>query len=168
MNLLALMALLAASTSVELVDENFQIAHSKWNYVEVNLRQKPAVVTASFQVESGPPKVRIALLSHQDVESLTEGLPHGVLAVTEIGAKGNLSFRVRQPGDYAIVIDNRANESKSADVHLRVSLDFSEPQIPITTGISRRRQIAIVGASFLFFFSVVTFAARRIMAAIHR
>ena len=46
MNTFVLLALLAASTSVDLVDENYKIAPSKWNYVEVNLRQKPAQVNA--------------------------------------------------------------------------------------------------------------------------
>ena len=48
MNLLPYL-LLAASTRVELVDEVYQIPPAEWKYVEVNLRQKPALVTASFR-----------------------------------------------------------------------------------------------------------------------
>ena len=168
MNTFALLALLAASTSVDLVDENYKIAPSKWNYVEVNLRQRPALVNASFQVESGPRNVRLALMTRVNLENLREDLPHGVLALTEPGPKGEFSFRVREPGDYAVVIDNRNSKQLAADVHLRVSLDFSEKPISVTTGISRGRQLAVIFASFLFFFGVVTFAGRKIMAAIHR
>jgi len=75
---------------------------------------------------------------------------------------------VREPGDYAVVVDNRNSKQLPADVHLRVSLDFFEKPISVTTGISRGRQLAVIFASFLFFFGVVTFAGRKIMAAIHR
>ena len=43
---LALLVLLAAS-SVELVDEVYQIPPGEWKYIEVNLRQRPARVTAA-------------------------------------------------------------------------------------------------------------------------
>ena len=168
MNLLALLFLAAASTSVELVDEVYQISHSEWKYVEVNLRQKPARVNASYRVESGSDKVRLALMTRQNLELLREDLPHGLLAVTEPGRRGEFNFRVREPGDYVVVVDNRGSKELPATVHLRISLDFAPPQIPVVTGASRQRQFAIIGLSFLFFFAVVTFAARKLMAAIHR
>ncbi|MEO8592077.1 MAG: hypothetical protein ABI759_02040 [Candidatus Solibacter sp.] len=168
MRFFAFLALLAASTSVDLVDENYEIAHSEWKYVEVNLRQKPALVTANFRVDSGSNKVRMALLTRANLENLRDELPHGVLAVTQSGRQGGFSFRVRQPGDYVIVVDNRASEAQAANVHLHISLDFADQGIPIVTGISRPRQFAVIAASFLFFFGIVTFAARRLMAAIKR
>jgi hypothetical protein len=166
MKLFALLALLAASTSVDLVDENYQIAPAEWRYVEVNLRQKPALVTARFQVESGARKVRMALMTRANLENLREELPQGVLAITDAGAKGEFSFHVRKPGDYVVVVDNRASNEQSANVRLRIGLDFSQGAIPVVTGITRGRQLAVIFASFMFFFSVVTFAARKIMAAI--
>jgi hypothetical protein len=168
MKLIALMLLAASSTSVDLVDEVFQIEPSKWNFVEVNLRQKPATVNASFRVQAGSEKVRLALMTHDSVELLYEDLPHGVLAVTEPGARGAFRFRVRQPGDYVVVMDNRASKALPASVHLQVSLDFGAADIPVTTGLSRQRQLAVIGLSFLMFFGVVTYAARKLMGAIKR
>ena len=168
MNLFALLLLTAASTSVDLVDEVYEIAHSEWKYVEVNLRQKPAMVTASFRVESGARKVRLALMTRDSLELLREDLPHGVLAVTDAGGRGEFRFRVRQPGDYVVVGDNRASKELPASVHLRISLDFAKVDVPMTTGLSRSRQLAVIGLSFLFFFGVVTFAARKLMAATRR
>jgi len=168
MSLFALLLLAAASTSVDLVDEVYQISHSEWKYVEVNLRQKPALVTASFRVESGAEKVRLALMTRDSLELLREDLPHGVLAVTEAGGRGEFRFRVRQPGDYVVVVDNRVSKTLPASVHLRISLDFANAAVPVITGISRARQVAIIGLSFLFFFGVVTYAARKLMVAIKR
>src|SRR5674476_219139 len=108
MTALACVVLLAASTSVELVDEVYQIAPAEWKYVEVNLRQNPALVTASFDVvsgaESGSGKVRLALMTRADLENLRADLPHGLLAVTPIAKSGALAFRVRQPGDYVLCL----------------------------------------------------------------
>src|ERR1700724_3528626 len=96
--------LLAASTSVQLVDEVYQIPRAEWRYVELGLRQQPAFVSASFDVESGSRQVRLALMTSDDLDHLRHDLPHGVMAVTAAGHTGQLVYRVRRPGDYVIVV----------------------------------------------------------------
>jgi hypothetical protein len=168
MTLLACVVLLAASTSVELVDEVYRIPTNEWKYVEVNLRQNPALVTASFQVESGPETVRLALMTRAALESLRADLPHGLLAVTPVGKSGAIAFRVRQPGDYVLVIDNRASRAQAAAVRLRVALDFARPSGPEITRLAPRRQLTVIVLAFAFFFGVVTFSARKLLRAAKR
>jgi hypothetical protein len=164
MSLLACILLLAASTRVELVDEVYQIPPARWNYVPINLRQNPALVDAAFQVEAGTGQVRLALMTQADVERLREELPHGLLAVTEIGKSGAVSFRVRQPGDYALVVDNR-DKAKPAAVHLRIALDFARPSGSLVTRLEPQRQLTVIVLSFAFFFGVVTYSARKLLRA---
>ena len=172
MTALACLVLLAASTSVELVDEVYQIPAAEWKYVEVNLRQNPALVTASFQVESGAEsgadKVRLALMTRTDLAHLRDGLPHGLLAATPIGKSGALDFRVREPGDYVLVVDNRSSKAQSAAVHLRIALDFARPSGPIVTRLGPRRQLTVIVLAFAFFFGVVTYSARKLLRAAKR
>lgn len=168
MTALAMFVLLAASTSVELVDEIYRIPAAEWKYVEVNLRQNPALVTASFQVEAGSDKVRLALMNHADLERLREGLPHGVLAVTEAGKSGGLNFRVGEPGDYVLIVDNRSGKTQHAAVHLRIALDFARSSVPIVTRLGRQRQMTVVVLAFAFFFGVVTYSARKLLRAAKR
>jgi hypothetical protein len=168
MNLLACIVLLAASTSVELVDEVYHLPPAEWKYIEVNLRQNPALVTAAFDVQSGSEKVRLALMTRADLERLREDVPHGLLAVTEIGKSGALNFRVRQPGDYVLVVDNRSGKTQPAAVHLRVALDFARPNGPIVTSLGMRRQLTVIVLAFAFFFGVVTFSARKLLRAAKR
>jgi hypothetical protein len=171
MNLLACIVLLAASTSVELVDEVYHLPPAEWKYIEVNLRQNPALVTAAFDVQSGSEKVRLALMTRADLERLREDVPHGLLAVTETGKSGALNYRVRQPGDYVLVVDNRSGKSQPAAVHLRVALDFagpSGPSGPIVTSLGTRRQLTVIVLAFAFFFGVVTFSARKLLRAAKR
>jgi hypothetical protein len=168
MNLLACIILLAASTSVELVDEVYHIPPAEWKYVEVNLRQNPALVVAAFDVQSGSEKVRLALMTRADLERLREDVPHGLLAVTEIGKSGGFNFRVRRPGDYVLVVDNRSNKTQSAAVHLRIALDFAATSGPIVTSLGSRRQLTVIVLAFAFFFGVVTFSARKLLRAAKR
>ena len=160
---LALLVLLAAS-SVELVDEVYQIPPGEWKYVEVNLRQRPARVVAGFGMESSTGKVRLALMTRDDLERLREDLPHGVLAVTAFGRSGSFDFRVRQPGDYVLLVDNRSNKTQSA-VHLHVALDFARPSRLGVTMLEPERQLTVIVLSFAFFFGVVTYSARKLLRA---
>jgi hypothetical protein len=165
---LVFLVLLAASTSIELVDEVYRIPPAEWKYVEVNLRQQPALVSASFRTEAGAGKVRLALMTRADLERLREDIPHGVLAVTETGKSGGLDFRVRQPGDYVVVVDNRSSKSQPAAVHLRIALDFARPTVPLVTSLSPQRQLAVIILSFAFFSGVVTYSARKLLRAAKR
>lgn len=168
MTLLACFVLLAATTSVELVDEVYQMPPAEWKYVEVNLRQNPALVTASFNVQSGSGKVRLALMTRADLERLREDLPHGLLAVTGIGKSGALNFRVREPGDYVLVVDNRSSKAQPAAVHLRIALDFARPSGPAVTRLGPRRQLTVIVLAFAFFFGVVAYSARKLLRAAKR
>jgi hypothetical protein len=168
MTALACFALLAASTTVELVDEVYRIPPAEWKYVEVNLRQNPARVDASFDVQSGSETVRLALMTRAALENLRADLPHGLLAVTASAKSGSLHFRVRQPGDYVLVVDNRASKAKPAAVHLRISLDFAVPSGPDVTRLAPRRQFTVIVLAFAFFFGVVTWSARKLLRAAKR
>jgi len=158
--------LLFAATKVELVDEVYRIPPAEWRYVELDLRQKPAAVSASYDVPPGSPRVRVALMTRDDLERLRNDMPHGVIAVTAPAKSGSLVYRVRRPGDYVLVVDNRVDGGKPAAVHLRVALDFAAAPEPEVTQISPQRQLAVIVMSCAFFVGVVTFSARRLWKAI--
>ena len=160
---LTALLLLAASTSVDLVDDLYQIPAAEWKYVEVNLRQRPARIVASYDVRGGSDQVRLALMTRTDLDRLRGDLPYGVLAATQPGTRGSFDFRVRECGDYVLVVDNRSAKSRPADVHLYISLDFADRSVPDITQLAPRRQLTVILLSFAFFFVVVTFAARKLL-----
>ena len=163
---LAWILFLAASTSVDLVDEVYQIPASEWRYVELGLNQKPALVSANYQVESGPREVRLALMRREDLDRLRDGAPQSVIDVTRAAASGALKPRVRGPGDFVVVVDNRGDAP--AKVHLRVRLDFAVGQASEVTQLSPRRQLLIVAISFAVFFGIVSWSARKLLRGIRR
>jgi hypothetical protein len=152
--------LLAAPTSVELVDEVYQIPANQWRYAPFTLKQQPALVSATFEVLNGSGQARIALIGSQDLERLRDGKTHGLVAVSPLASSGNLSYYVYAPDDYAIVVDNHA--VKPSAVHLRVSLEFGGSPGPPVTRLSGQRQLAVVLISFAVFFGIVSFSARRL------
>jgi hypothetical protein len=155
--------LFAASTSVDLVDEVYHIPAAEWKYVEINLRQQPALVAATFDVGGGAGQVRLALMTRADLEHFRNDLAHGVLAITPVGTSGRLNFRVREPADYVLVVDNRADTGHAAAVHLHVALDFGQSMEPAIPPITRERQMTVIVLSFVFFFGVVTYSARKLL-----
>lgn len=158
--------LLAASTVVDVVDEVYQIPANEWRYVELGLNQRPALVHAHFQVESGPPQVRLALMRREDLERLRGGLPHGVIEETDPAASGSFTPHIRGPGDYVVVVDNPADAP--AAVRLRIWLDFGVRPVQEVTQLSPRRQLVVILLSFATFFGIVTWSARRLLRGIRR
>jgi hypothetical protein len=122
-------------------------------------------VTAIYEVVSGPPELRLALLRREDVEKLREGAPHSVIDVTPAGPRGRLHYQVRERGEYALVIDNQGRAP--ASVRTRIWLDFGR-RGPTVTQLSPRRQLVIVLISFAVFFGIVTFSARRLLKLVRR
>jgi phenylpropionate dioxygenase-like ring-hydroxylating dioxygenase large terminal subunit len=163
MTAFAFILLLAASTSVDLVDELYRIPASEWRYVEINLRQETALVSARYEVQGSSGKVRLALMTRADLEHFRHDLANGVLALTPVSRSGELNFRVRELSDYVLVVDNRADPAHEATVHLHVALDFGQSAEPVLTRISPQRQLVVIVLSFAFFFGVVTFSARKLL-----
>lgn len=162
--MLAFILLLVASR-VELVDEVYRIPASEWRYVELGLKQRPAVVSARFETTRGGSQVRLSLLRREDLERLREGMAHGTIDATPEGTAGALSYDVQAPGDYVLVIDNGA--PVPASVHLTVWLDFAR-HAPAVTQISPQRQLTVVLVSFAVFFAIVSFSARRLLRAVRK
>ena len=162
--MLALILLLAAAR-LELVDEVYQVPGRDWRYVELGLKQRPALVTARFDTAGGAGRVHLTLLRREDLERLREGMPHGLIDATPEGASGALDYYVQALGDYVLVIDNAG--PSAASVHLDVWLDFA-PRRPAVTQLSPRRQMTVVLISFAVFFGIVTFSARRLLRGLRR
>jgi hypothetical protein len=159
--LLASMVLLAAPVGSELMDEVHQIPAGDWKFVEVELHQQPARISASYEVLSGSDRVRVALMLREDLERMREDLP-GSIAATPPGRSGHFADRVRRRGDYVVVLDNQGGRLP-ARVRLRVGLDFGAG--PEVKRLSPQRQFTVVAVSCLVFLGIVTFSARRLLRA---
>jgi len=158
--------LFAAATSVELADEVYHIPPRNWRYMELGLRQQPALVNARFEVDEGPARVRLALMTRDELERLRAGASHGLISLTPAGATGRLFTDLTQAGDYVLVVENRG--AAEAVVHLRVLLDFSGQHALSVTQISPQRRAVVVGISLAVFCGIAAYSARRLWRAAGR
>ena len=160
MPLFAWMLLLAASSSVEVVEQTYQIPANGWSFFPLDLRPRSALVKADFTVEAGPP-VQLLLMEQTDLERLNRGETHGVVLSTPVGMAGRLEVRIGNAGDYAVVVENRSGRAETSKVRLRVYSDSAE-----ATLLSPQRQLTVVAISFAVFFGIVTYSARRLWQAV--
>jgi hypothetical protein len=158
----AWLCLLVSPATLDLVDETYQVPANEWRYVEVSLRQQPALLSAELDWQAGSREIRAALLRRQDLERLRRDHPYGVLAATSPDASGRFQFYVQDPGDYAVVLDNRDSD-QPATVRLRVWLDFAGPPGYAGQSLSPQRRLGVILVSFALFFGIVTWSARRLL-----
>jgi hypothetical protein len=157
----ASIALLAAAAASELMDEVHQIPAGDWKFVEVPLHQKPARISAGYEVLSGSARVRAALMLREDLERISPDLAGSIL-VTPEGRHGYFVDRVRRSGDYVVVLDNQDGR-EAATVRLRVGLDFGGRGE--VERLTPRRQLTVVAISCVAFLGIVGFSARRLLQA---
>ena len=162
MPLFAWMLLLAASSSVEVVEQTYQIPANDWSFFDLGLRPRSALIKADFAVEAGPP-VQLLLMEQADLERLNRAETHGMVLSTAVGPAGRLEVRIGKAGDYAVVVENRSGRAETSKVRLRVSSDFAE-----AATLSPQRQLTVLAISFAAFFGIVTYSARRLWQAVKR
>jgi hypothetical protein len=167
MNALACLFLLISSTKVVLVDELYQIPADEWRYVEVSLRQQPALLAADVEGKTGSDDIRAELVRRDDLDRLREDRPYGKLAVTAPGRAGHIRYYLRDPGEYAVVLDNRGGDQAAA-VQLNVWLDFGADRGMTVTELSPRRQFTVTLISFAAFCGIVTWSARKLLRNLRR
>ncbi len=160
------LVLLAATTSVELADEMVRIPPHNWRYMELSLKQRPALVNARYEVDEGPPRVRLALTTRDELERLRADLQPALLSETGAGSSGRVFYDVPQKGDYVLLVENRG--IAEAVVHLRVVLDFSGRHSLTVTEITPRRKAVVVAVSLAVFLAIVTYSSRRLLRAVRR
>ena len=64
-----------------MVDEVYPIPAGEWHFVPIDLKQRPATVTASFDAASGADRIRLALV-RPGVTTLAPGRRLAVIAIS--------------------------------------------------------------------------------------
>jgi len=161
----ACLLLAAVSAPAPFVDEDrYRIRPGDLEMVLLPLRRNPAMVNLSFSVQSGSNLVRLMLIRQDDFDRAQGDVSRvpgdAILALTPRGRSGSLTRRIAHKGDYLILLDNRADRENGAVVQMRVA--FAYPKV---SQLSPQRQFTGIAISFLTFFAVVTYSARKLLKA---
>src|SRR5687767_4887970 len=94
--------LLAASSSVDFVDEVYQIPPKHWNFIDLTpLKERPARVLVRYKSQPASNQVRIVMMGRADLDRLFKDERHQELAATPPAGSGTLAQDISRPGDYA-------------------------------------------------------------------
>jgi hypothetical protein len=155
------LGLLLASSSVNLVDKEYQIPAGDWRYVAVSLGPRPALLAADVEVEAGAADIQAAVTRKEDLDRIGRGMPRRALAMAAPDSSARLRYYARTPGDYAVVVENR-DPNRATTVRVRMWVDFGAGQALAPTELSPRRRLAVAAISLAAFFGIVGWSARRI------
>lgn len=165
MNCAALLLLLATGPQV-LLDEVFNIPAAEWRYVPVVLNQLPVTLECQFRVVSGSAHVRAALANREGLERLRLSRSPEFLAATAFRAQGNFRYPVREPDEYAVILENSREGGAPAVVELRVSLDFSARGQPQVRYLSPQRRLVVILVSLAVFLAIVTYSGWKLLGVL--
>jgi len=140
---------------VTLVDDTIRVPPGGARAIDVLLKQQPGTVVCTYSVLSGGSGVRVALLNKRNQ----------VLAGTSFDRNGGFRHRVRDRGEYEIVVDNGMEGRGVAEVRLMVSLVFGETA-PEARELPPRKRYAIVALSLIGFAAMAMWSGRRLLRAI--
>ena len=167
MIVLASLLLVAASTAREAVNQEDVIAAENWGYYDVPVHDRPARISAHFDVVRGSAKIRAFLLLREDLDRLDGDLAAGALAQSAQGRAGEFADSLRRTGDYVVALEN-TDSREAATVRLHVLLDFSGSGNTDVRELPPRRQWAVVLMSSAMFLGIAGFSARKLLRAVRR
>ena len=151
-----LLALLAILT-----DGVVSVPPSHWTVVDVPISKPGTVVNIEFSVPSGATSVETMLMTRREAERFNAGRSNSAVCRSGYQTEGRLHCEVEQQGDYVLLIDNRIEARKPAQVSLKVNL--IPPWGVVATTVPPAKQAIIIAFGLLFFVAVVMFSARQFM-----
>lgn len=162
MSLLPLTLLLLSASSRLVLDDRIEIPRAEWRYVDVEAKERMAVVNCEFQVVSENSPVRAVWIARGNLESFRSGRRVDILAATQFGMDGKMRHVAPVPGDYAMIFENQPASRVPAKVRVRVWLES-----PVSPGeVSPQRRLAVIVISTVVFFGVVSFSAFKLRGAV--
>lgn len=166
--MIAVALLLAAATSLPVVDEVVHVPPGNVQAVNLTLQKEEAVIEVSFAVVAGASEINVALVGPGDGIFSRKGAPHQYLRLLPGQQDGTFRFPATVHGDYQVILDNRGQDRREVAVKLHVALTFGEAAALRPRTLSRERKLAVVCLSLLFFGGVALYSGRRLVSAMRK
>jgi hypothetical protein len=133
---------------------------SQWQTVTFHVPEPGTTVEISFEVRQGS-RVGVLLLDRRQAARFHRGRPVDPAVSTPFQNSGRIRYRLAEPGDYVLVVDNRVEQRQAALVDLRVETSGSQTGVVSELPPARRR--TVVALSLLCFGALVFFSARQLL-----
>ncbi len=135
-----------------------------FRWVPVTVKRTPALIETNFQVVVGGATVHAELLTDEDFRLFVAHREYEALEETSRGHSGGFSHMVQTPGRYRVVIMNRPN-APPTQIFYTVRSTVNPPASTVSSGISPRRQFAVIFIAMTFLFGTVSWSGHRLLRA---
>jgi hypothetical protein len=158
------LALLLALAPTSIIDRSVRVPPSDTRGLHFSIKNRPATLEVTYRVARNGSAVRLIVMAQADENRFRGGRDVNEIATTPFERGGMLKIYIATPGEYVVLVDNRAERRAAAVVALKGTLAYDmEPRE--AQYLSTRVRLAVVSFSLLFFFGVAWFAGRRLQAA---
>ena len=152
--MIALVLLFAATVGTTAV---VTVPPMRWQPMPIAIPAGGRVLDLEFEV-SGGEAVQVLIIERTDRTRYRRGLKVEPVAATEFSDSGRIrQVMPAEGGDYLVIIDNRRNRRRAANVRISIELRDHAPRLARELPPERRR--AVVAASIGFFGATVVGAA---------
>jgi hypothetical protein len=146
---------------VVLANGPITIPAAHWTAVQVNVGDYDSTIHCSFELHTTGAKIQAMLMERSQFERFHQGRNVNPLYTTGFETSARFRYRVPDAGEYLLLLDNRLEGRRPAEVSLRIELTSGRSTIIREVPPERRR--AIVALSLIFFGAVVVFSARQFL-----
>ena len=133
---------------------------SGWQAIAIEAPEDGGTVEIAFVVQQGS-RVQVFLADPAEAARFHRGRSPDALAMTGFVREGSLRQRIHRAGRYIVVVDNRIEGRRPAQVQLKI--DFSPPVNVVVRELSPERRRAVVAISILVFGATVFISARLLL-----
>lgn len=155
------LAFLLAVAPTAIIDRSVRVPPADTRGLHFSIKNRPATLQVDYRAAG--PRVRLMVMAQADESRFRAGRDVDAAAATEFERSGSLRAYIATPGEYVVVVDNRAERSAAALVHMKGTLVYDMAPREARE-LTPRARWTVVSASLVFFFGVVWFAGRRLRA----
>lgn len=156
--------LLLAVAPTAIIDRSVRVPPSDTRGLHFSIKNRPATLAVEYRAAGNGPAVRLIVMAQADENRFRAGREVAEISATSFDRSGSLQSYIATPGEYVVVVDNRAERKAAAVVALKGTLVYDmAPREP--RYLTPMVRWIVVSSSVLFFFAVAWFAGRRLQSA---
>jgi hypothetical protein len=146
------------------IERTLKVAPADARSLHFSVKNRPATVELEFRMQPGGAPVRLVVIPQAEEGRFKAGRSHTPLAATSFERDGKLKVYVETPGEYVVMVDNRAELRLPATVELRGTLEYDMTPREAKE-LTPARRWTVVAFSLTAFFAIAWIAGRRLWAA---
>ncbi|HUQ91631.1 MAG TPA: hypothetical protein VM120_08115 [Bryobacteraceae bacterium] len=159
-----LFALLLAATPAPIpISKTLRVPPADFKGLHVSIHNRPATLDLEYESQGGS-GVRLVLMPQSEEGRFRAGRTPRQVASTDFDRSGHLKAYVGTPGEYSVVVDNRAEPKKTVVVQIRGVLTY-DALSKEARYLSTQRRFLTIASGLLFFVTVAWVAGRRLWKA---